>query len=189
MWISTSFDGESGRTTTVSSKIGPAEAETYDLDFDGPAGWGGRTMPVPSWVAGAYRTWENGGRLPWAELFEPAIELAEGYPCNLSTWLRIRGGGLAVSPAARTHEGREVWMPGGRFLERGDPVRQPALGRTFRSIAEGGPEAFYEGEFAEHYVAKSMELGGRLSMADMARWPERVTVEEVEPLGDYNGAQ
>lgn len=188
MWISNSYDPASGQTTTVSSKIGPAREETYDYNMEGPEAWGGRSMPVPAWVSGAYRAWERGGRLRWSELFEHAIVLADAYECNPSTYMRVRPG-LAMPLAARTQEGREIWMPEGRYIQLGEPVHQPALARTFRALAEGGPDAFYEGEFAKDYVATSRKLGGRLTMADLAAWKDRVTVRTAALMGDYCGHQ
>jgi gamma-glutamyltranspeptidase len=188
MWISSSYDPRTGQTTNVASKIAPAKDETYDYDMNGLDAWGGRSMPVPGWVGGAYGAWKQGGRLAWSELFEHAIVLADAYACNPSTYIRVRPG-LAMPLAARTDEGRAIWMPEGRYIELGEPVRQPALARTFRALAEGGPEAFYEGQFAEDYVATSRRLGGRLTMADMAGWNDRVSVRPVSLIGDYCGSQ
>src|SRR5262245_61946235 len=75
VWISDAFDAATGETTTVSSKIGPAEAEDYDYEMESREAYSGRAMPVPGWPAGAYAAWEKGGRLPWAELLQPAIAL------------------------------------------------------------------------------------------------------------------
>lgn len=186
MWISNSYDAATGETTTVSSKIGPAREETYDYDMDGAEAWGGRSMPVPAWVAGAYRAWEHGGRLRWSELFEHAIVLADAHQCDPSTFMRVRPG-LAMPLAARSAEGRAIWMPEGRYIRLGETVNQPALARTLRALAEGGPEAFYEGEFAKDYVAVSRALGGRLTMADMVAWRERPTVRSAALMGDYCG--
>jgi len=186
MWISTSYDAESGQTTVVSSKIGPAEAEPYDYGIESPEAYSGRAMPVPAWVAGAHRAWELGGRLPWPDLFEAAIALAqEGFDLYPEQYLRLRMGVTAT----RTAEGRAVWMRDGRNLQVGERVRQPALARTLRALADGGPAAFYEGEFARNYVATAQELGGRLTMADMARWRERATVHPLPLVGDYCGYQ
>ena len=186
MWISNSYDATTGETTTVSSKIGPAEAEPYDYDWESPEAYSGRAMPVPSWPAGAHRAWEQDGRLSWARVLEPAIALAdEGYALDVGTWARVRMGLLA----ARTAEGRELWMRDSRYLRVGEQFRQPALARTLRALAGGGPAAFYEGEFAQEYVAVARERGGSLTMGDMARWQERPDVRPAALVGDYGGFQ
>lgn len=188
MWISNSFDPRSGRVTTVNSRIRGAREESYDYDMESKDAWGGRSMPVPSWVAGAHRAWEAGGRLRWSELFEHAIVLADAHNCSLSTLMRVRPG-LSMPLAARTAEGRAIWMPGGRYIQLGEIVRQPRLARTLRALAEAGPEAFYEGEFAEDYVATSRGLGGRLTMKDMADWKDLAAVRPAALMGDYCGHQ
>jgi gamma-glutamyltranspeptidase len=188
MWISNSFDPRSGQVTTVSSKIRGARDETHDYDMEGPQAWGGRSMPVPAWVAGAYRAWEKGGRLRWSELFEHAIVLADAYECDPSTYMRVRPG-LSMPLSARTAEGRAIWMPEGRYIRLGEVVRQPALARTLRALAAGGPEAFYEGGFAQEYVATSRKLGGRMTMADMVGWRDFATVRPAALMGDYLGHQ
>jgi gamma-glutamyltranspeptidase len=186
VWISDHYDAASGETTTVSSKIGPAAAEDYDYDMESAEAYGGRAMPVPGWPAGAHRAWEVGGRLRWAELLEPAIALADdGYPLDPRTFTLVRMGPLA----ARTAEGRELWMRDGRYLEVGDRFRQPALARTLRALADGGPAAFYEGAFAQEYVRVARERGGKLTLADMAGWRERPEVRPAALSGDYCGFQ
>jgi gamma-glutamyltranspeptidase / glutathione hydrolase len=188
MWISGAYDSATGRVTNVMSKIAPGKDEIYDYDMMGIESWGGRSMPVPGWVAGAYRSWQQGGRLAWSELFEHAIVLADGYACNSATYARMRPG-LSMPLAARTAEGRSIWMPEGRYLEVGELVRQPALARTLRALAEAGPEAFYEGEFAREYIATNNKLGGRLTMADMANWRDNAVVCTADLVGDYCGHQ
>lgn len=186
MWISNSYDPGSGRVTTVSSKIRGAREEQYDYDMESRDAWGGRSMPVPAWVAGAYQAWKNGGRLKWSELFEHAIVLADAHPCGLSTLTRVRPG-LSMPLAARTAAGRATWMPDGRYIRLGEMVRQPALARTLRALAAAGPEAFYEGEFAQQYVATSRELGGRLTLQDLAEWKDLAEVRPAALTGDYCG--
>lgn len=188
MWISNSYDPGSGRVTTVSSKIRGAREEQYDYDMESKDAWGGRSMPVPSWVAGAYQAWKSGGRLNWSDLFEHAIVLADAHPCGLSTLMRVRPG-LSMPLAARTAAGRAIWMPEGRYIRLGEMVRQPALARTLRALAAGGPEAFYEGEFAHQYVAASRQYGGRLTLKDLGAWKDLAEVRPAAPTGDYCGHQ
>jgi gamma-glutamyltranspeptidase/glutathione hydrolase len=154
--------------------------------MESPEAYSGRAMPVPGWPAGAHAAWEAAGRLPWAELFEPAIALAEdGYPFDTYTYLLTRMGPLS----GRTAEGRALFMRDGRSLEVGDPYRQPMLARTLRALADGGPPAFYEGEFAHEYVKVAQEYGGKITLADMARWHERPDVRPTALVGDYYGHQ
>jgi gamma-glutamyltranspeptidase/glutathione hydrolase len=91
--------------------------------------------------------------------------------------------------AARTASGRDLWLRDGRFVNPGEIIRQPDLGRTFRSLADGGPAAFYEGEFGEEYVGTARAYGGLLTLDDMACWSDRPTIGPITPVGDYFGHQ
>jgi gamma-glutamyltranspeptidase / glutathione hydrolase len=186
MWMSKSHDASSRQTTTVTGKIGPADAESYAYEPESAAAYSGRAMPVPGWPAGAYAAWQRSGRLAWADVLEPAIALAyEGFAVDPATYLRVRSSPTAL----RTKEGRELWMRDGRLIHVGEIVRQSALASTLIALAEGGPAAFYEGEFAANYVAKARDLGGKLTLADMARWDERAVAVPTRLVGDYQGFQ
>lgn len=186
MWISHSYNAHMGRTETVNSMIGPAAAEPYDYGMESPEAYGGRAMPVPGWVAGAHLSWERDGRLPWADLFQPAIALADdGFELDQAGFARLKLGTLG----GRTAAGREIWMRDGRYVGVGERVHQPALARTIQQVAEDGPAAFYDGDFAQQYVETSRALGGSLTMDDLARWSERAAVKESKLEGDYGGFQ
>jgi len=140
---------------------------------------GGRSVGVPGVVALLAETHRRHGRLPWATLFAPAIELAER--------------GFAISPRLAhliAAEARHFIQPRARayFLESegaprtaGTILRNPALARTFRAIAKGGADAFYRGDIARDIVATADSFAanpGDLTLADLAgyRVKERVPV-------------
>ena len=183
-WTSNSFDIGTGITTTVTGKIGAAAGEPYDYAWESAEAYSGAAMPVPGWPAGAHRAWEISGRLGWSEILQPAIAFAEdGFELDPATYMRVRSSAVA----ARTEAGRRLWMRDGRYLEVGETVRQPALAQTLRDLAEGGPGAFYEGAFAQEYVRLARELGGHLTMADLAGWRERARSFDAPLVGDYFG--
>src|SRR5258706_527508 len=83
------------------------------------------------------------GKLPWAELFEPAISLAQN--------------GFAASPRLRTLLEREVILKQDSaarkiYYESGGRIVNPEYGKTLRAIAEGGADAFYRGPIAQDIV-------------------------------------
>jgi gamma-glutamyltranspeptidase/glutathione hydrolase len=106
------------------------------------------------------------GKLKLAECIEPAIALCENgvaishRQADLIAHEKL----LTTFPASA-----EVWAPKGRPAATGDVVRQPNLAKTYRSIAEGGRDAFYQGPIARAIVSFSEEQGGLLSLADFAR--------------------
>ena len=128
----------------------------------------GRSVGVPGFVALLWLAHERHGRLPWAELFEPAIALAEG--------------GFAVSPRlAALLAGDEV-VPANPeaarfFLDaQGQPpaagawLVNPGYAAVLRRLAAEGPAAFYQGAVAEAVVAAANqgEATPTLTLADLA---------------------
>ncbi|WP_375428240.1 gamma-glutamyltransferase [uncultured Sphingomonas sp.] len=112
---------------------------------------GGRSVGVPGnlrLMATATRKW---GRLPWARLFAPAIQLAEGgYAVTRPL------AGAAASGAARWANfpaTAALYAPSGAPVAEGTTVRNPALAALLRRVAAGGADAFYTGENARALLA------------------------------------
>jgi gamma-glutamyltranspeptidase / glutathione hydrolase len=145
-------------------------------------GWDSVTVPgaVGGWLALS----ERHGRLPFADLLAPAIEIAErGYAVPVIVqhkWALAAGlDELNSQPGfART------FLPYGRAPHVGERFSMPEAARTLRLIAQTRGEAFYRGEVAAAAEAHAREHGGVMSAADFANWaPEWVT-----PLAlDYRG--
>lgn len=135
------------------------------------------SVTVPGAVAGWHAAHRRFGRLPWKELFADAIALAEeGHPVHeviASLW---------ESPRLReSEEAVRIFLPAPKA---GEIFRNPALARTLRLVAEGGPEAFYRGPVAEAILAASRKFGGRMEAADLAEYAP----EWVEPISTtYRG--
>ncbi len=105
------------------------------------------------------------GQLKWAELFEPAIHLAEnGVPVpqiigfyikrNVAAFMR------AVSGVEETANMLKTYAPGGKPPGEGDVFRNPDLAYTYRLIAQGGRDVFYDGEIAQTIDAYFRRIGG-----------------------------
>ncbi|RXZ64683.1 gamma-glutamyltransferase [Pelagerythrobacter rhizovicinus] len=132
----------------------------------------GLSVGVPGNIALAALAHEEHGRLPWAMLFEPAIELArKGFRIN------PRLNGSLTSTAERagwTEAGRALFFDdAGRPQPAGHLVVNEELARTFEAIAAAGPEAFYEGERAEALaatVAAETPRKGAMTAADLAAY-------------------
>ena len=144
-------------------------------------------------VPGAVDAWrvlhERYGKLPWADLFAPTIEMAQaGVPVaqTVAYYLRVSQR-IFTNPAAGIEEVEnfhKVWAPTGRAPAEGELFANPALARTLTLIAEGGGRAFYEGEIADAIGAYSKRIGGWLSAADLAAHQ----TEWVEPRStNYRG--
>lgn len=147
-------------------------------------------VATPGVVAGMGRLHAFGGRLPWADLLAPAIELArtgvtgdwysqlfisafvERLQSNDTLGATFLTNGLPPA-AAQLASGQAVW-------------KLTALAETLQRIAEAGWEDFYRGDIARMMAAEIAQAGGSLAMPDLANYTARLsTAEQV----NYRGAQ
>jgi gamma-glutamyltranspeptidase/glutathione hydrolase len=130
-----------------------------------------KSFSVPGLVDGWMAAHDRYGSLKLPELFATAIDLADnGFPVSHVLSGVIAGNAiLCESPTSRA-----IFAPGGKPPKPGDILCQNDLAKTFRAIAEGGRDAFYEGDIAKAIVKFSDEQGGYISMKDLAdcrsRW-------------------
>ena len=109
------------------------------------------------------------GKLPWARLFKPAIQLAEnGFTVTQRLHLLLRLTGIdAFGPTARAY----FFDASGAPLAANAVVKNAAYAATLRAIAEDGPDAFYQGDIAQTIlsaIAGAPNVPGDLTVADMA---------------------
>ncbi|MDJ0828028.1 MAG: gamma-glutamyltransferase family protein [Rhodobacter sp.] len=127
-------------------------------------GWEAVTVPgaVSAWVALSDRF----GRLPFADLFAPAIGYAErGFlvsPVIAALWRRAEGL-LAGQPGFA-----ETFLPQGRAPKAGERFASPGHARSLRLIAETGGEAVYRGALADEIAGCARAHGGALTVEDLA---------------------
>ncbi|MGA3187487.1 MAG: gamma-glutamyltransferase [Bryobacteraceae bacterium] len=153
---------------------------------------GVKTMPtagihsvtVPGAVDGWWKMHQRFGKLPWKDLFQPAIAYAEeGFPVGeviVEAWSSV-----ATVKKLKVHEESErLFLPNGKPPVEGDLFRNPGLGHAYRLIAEKGPDAFYKGEIAAAILKTSQKLGGTMTAEDLASF----SAEFVQPIStDYRG--
>jgi gamma-glutamyltranspeptidase / glutathione hydrolase len=129
---------------------------------------GAAACAVPGVVAGIAAVHGRFGSLPWRDLLMPAAVAANDGVAS-------RGGQQAVLRAievvlTHTEEARAVFAPDGRYVREGERVRQPDLAGSIERLAELGPRDFYEGGLAAAMVDHQSVTGGRLTIADLARY-------------------
>ncbi|HZD86481.1 MAG TPA: gamma-glutamyltransferase, partial [Gaiellaceae bacterium] len=114
--------------------------------------------------------WETllslGGRRTLAEALDAAITHAEdGVPVARS----LAAAGESLRDELAADEGTaSLFLRQGAPLREGEPLRQPALGRTLRAIAADGPAALYRGEVGARLLSRLRSLGSRLTPDDLA---------------------
>ncbi|MCO6416434.1 gamma-glutamyltransferase [Siccirubricoccus sp. KC 17139] len=138
-------------------EVAPAAAPPNLFLKDGqPMGFlaaaiGGRAVGVPGTMRMLEALHQAQGRLPWAELFAPAIAAAEkGFEVS------PRLAALIAQEAAHLQQDREaraLFLPDGKPLAAGATLRNPAYAATLRAIAEQGAEALHRGPIAAEIAA------------------------------------
>jgi len=135
---------------------------------------------------GAVKAWETlhqkFGRTDFTRLFADAIHYCEnGYPVaprvanDWAEWVDK----LKLNAAAR-----ESLLINDKAPNAGDIVTNLKMGKTFRTIANGGADAFYAGEIADEICAQVEAQGGFLNQDDL----NSVSADWVNVIsGDYKG--
>lgn len=127
---------------------------------------GARAVGVPGSVAGLYAAHQKFGVLPWRDVVQPAIELAEHGFLADSAFVEDIGDNIErFSPASAA-----LYAPHGVAVEVGTRVKNPELTRTLQLIADQGAKGFYEGETAEKLVAEMQRGGGIISREDLKQY-------------------
>ncbi len=147
--------------------------------------------PLTITVPGAVRSWGDAharfGRLPWAALLAPAIELAGGgFPADEHFVRAVEGSApiFAEALGAGAAGWSETYRPHGRAWIVGERVRLAALATTLRRLAEAGPDDFYAGTLAGRQAAGLAAAGSLLTATDLAMHTSTWTM----PLAlDYRG--
>ncbi|XP_056275149.1 gamma-glutamyltransferase 5a [Pseudoliparis swirei] len=143
---------------------------------------GSQWIGVPGEIRGYEQAHKLYGKLPWATLFQPTIQLArEGFPIPL-----IQGRYISYIDSNQTKPLRELYTDkDGNLMKSGDIVKFEKLAHTLEMIANQGPDAFYTGRIAEDLIHDIQEAGGSLTVQDLASYRVTVTDAWVVPLGEY----
>jgi gamma-glutamyltranspeptidase / glutathione hydrolase len=162
------------------------DGATHSMSSPPKRGIDSVTVPgaVASWMAMSQRF----GKLPFADLLAPAIDVAErGY--LVPTVVQQKW--AAAAPELSAHAvSQGSWgasfLPWGRAPNVGELFQFNAAARGLRSIAASNGESFYRGEIAKALVAFSQEQGGAMSLSDLANFkPEWVTPISQEYRGHH----
>ena len=157
----------------------------YGADSKSPPVRGVDTITVPGAVASWAALSERFGKLPFADLMQPAIEIAErGYAVPIVVQQKWE----AATPLLDTQPGfKQAFMPernAGRAPRVGDLFKFPDAAKSLRLIAQTKGEAYYRGEIAAASAAHIQAHGGAMTAADFAAYQP----EWVAPIGqDYGG--
>jgi len=186
------FDGQTKSLTTFDGREKAPSAATPDLflDKDGkPVRWidaviGGRSVGVPGILKMMETVHNDKGKLPWEDLFGPAIKLAEeGFVVSprLSKLvsMKMNPGLSKLSPA------KEYFYPNGVAIKAGQKLINKPYAETLKLISKDGTKAFYQGILAKNMVSavqNSEVAPGLLSLNDLRNY---TAVERPPVCIDY----
>ena len=137
--------------------------------YDGVVG--GRSVGTPGTVRMLEMAHKQYGKLPWAQLFAPAIALADNgfrVSARLSTLLKDEKY-LKNDPTAAAY----FYKPDGTPVDAGATLRNPALAEVLRQIAGKGSDALLTGPVAQAIVSKVQDHAGnpgKLALSDLANY-------------------
>lgn len=149
---------------------------------------GAMPVSVPGTVDGWYTLHERFGEMPMDEVLAPTIRYAEeGFPLTQTIayyWDRnmtILENRFAQNQFEEFDNARATYLTeDGDAPREGEIFTNPDLANTLRQIAEGGRDAFYEGEIARTIDAYMQRIGGWIRYEDLANhrseWVDPVSV-------------
>jgi len=162
-----SYLQETDPRSIPASDLGPLPVNSAPKPTAGGAK--GRETLVPGFMAGVEAMHHRFGRLPFRDLFEPAVWYAEN--------------GVTISPTlqyfftarakflSRTPEGQQFMRQGGSEMPKaGDLFVQPELTKTLRAVGEQGSRYMYTGQWGEDFVRIVRREGGKATAEDLKRY-------------------
>lgn len=172
-------DGKTGMVSTIDGREAAPMAATPQR-FVGPDGKalpfiqafpGGKSVGVPGNIRLMAMVHARWGKLPWKELFQPAIRLADdGFVVND----RLNGSIGMMAPLWKNFPAAAaLYAPGGAPLPVGATFKNPELAKLLKKLAEDGPDAFYAGKNAQAIVdaaTGSKVAPSDMTLADLARY-------------------
>jgi gamma-glutamyltranspeptidase/glutathione hydrolase len=180
------WDAKTGKLTGINASGWAARGQSIDwLKKQGAYSMpttGIQTVTVPGAVDGWEKMHKRFGKLPWRDLFQPAIYFAKnGFPVTEIIQYDWDG---TTAKLSLDENARRVFLKDGKAPQVGEIFRNPELARAFELVAAGGAQAFYRGPIRDAILKTSKRLGGALAAEDF----EQFQSEWVQPLAiDYRG--
>ncbi|EDV46429.1 glutathione hydrolase 1 proenzyme isoform X2 [Drosophila erecta] len=180
------YNREQRHATSIDAReVAPYEAtEDYFAQQPEKSLKGPLSIAVPGEVMGYHVAHQKFGRLPWAELVAPSLELCEkGY--HVSQHME-RALNLAL-PNIKEHEQYQIYLNAetGKPHAAGTVVKPPKnLCKTYKLLAENGPMDMYNGTIAKLLMEDLQDIGSIIVADDLESYEADVMSSITMDLGD-----
>ncbi|XP_066268911.1 glutathione hydrolase 1 proenzyme-like [Branchiostoma lanceolatum] len=160
----------------IARETAPAEA-SKDMFEDTSSTTGGLAVAVPGEIRGYWEARQRYGKLPWRDLFQPAIEMAEEGFCIGSAMAAA----LEDTTVMDEIQNPDSYMcdvfcdENNNILGENQIMKRPKLAETLRAIADEGAETFYTGKIAKSLVKDIQDAGGIITLQDLRDYRVNVT--------------
>lgn len=136
--------------------------------------YGGLASGVPGELRGLEHLHKNYGKLPWATVMKPAINVAQnGFPVNNDTVRYIASGTAGFENFLLDDPNWAIdFAPNGTLLGLGDTLTRKRYAATLSTIAAHGADAFYTGPIANATVEalQAASPKGIMTLEDLANY-------------------
>jgi len=162
-------DGKTGALDFREKAPLTASRDMY-LDKEGnvipeKSSFGVHSVGVPGSIAGIFEVYTKFGSLPFKELIQPSIELARnGFKVTKKQAQAFNG------TRKRFEKANNYKILFDKAWKEGDLLQQEELAQTLERIRDHGQDGFYKGKTAQLFVDYVNELGGIISLEDLAKY-------------------
>ena len=123
---------------------------------------------VPGTIYGLYLAHQKFGQLPWKQLIEPAIVLAnDGFIISDTLGKTLES---YKDKLGRTFDGKKIFFKDDVILKTGDLLVQKDLANTLKLVAQKGPAGFYKGSTAQKIHLDMRKNGGLITSSDLRNY-------------------
>jgi len=139
-----------------------------------------KSVGVPGTVAGLFLAHQKYGGLPWKELIQPSVDLAEnGFVLSWTLASHARRMQDNTTPDFLKNYFKN---PNGVLVEFGEIWKQPALAKTLELIRDKGEDGFYKGKVAREIEKFMKANGGIITRKDLKKY---TAIERAPMKGSY----
>ncbi|KAF2266411.1 gamma-glutamyltranspeptidase-like protein [Lojkania enalia] len=159
--------------------------EMYQGNIEGSL-TSGLASGVPGEVRGLQYLHENYGVLPWAAVLEPAINISRyGWTVNEDLVRYMESATGDENFLVNDLEFAMDFAPKGHLLKLGETITRKRYANTLETIANEGPDAFYEGPIAETMIKALQAQNGTMTLDDLKNYTVEIRRPSTITYRDY----